>query len=110
PFLPDLAVRFLGVPVAPLEAGAVALRPEAGKPDARIVADATAHQLDGLAVNLDTQQLGGVIGLLVNSAPPIIMLVALAEPIAGLRLRFLGKLRVFVELSEDATAKARDLF
>ena len=81
-------------PIA-LEAGPVALAPEAGEPDAGLGPRPATHQADGRGLEANAEDFADPLEILIDRVPPIVVRAEFAIPAAGL---FLGGIREFGEL------------
>src|SRR5690606_32611155 len=94
--VPDAPRRALFIRVASFEAGAVALRAEAGEVDAGFVARAAAHQADGAGSEGDANDAAHLREILKDEIVPVPVADSFAEPGAGLLLRVIGKFVEFI--------------
>ena len=98
----DAKRRARGIGITALETGAVALRPEPGKPDAGLLAGAAAHQADGRCGERDAKDRADPLEVVVDAVPPVIV-DRFAEPGAGLVLGRVGQFGEVVDGGFDDT-------
>ena len=88
----DFRRRAFAIGIVAFERGAIALRPEARKPDARLLSHAAAHEADGASLEADSEDFRDLLEILIDGIVPIVVEAALAIPGAGIVFRGFGKL------------------
>ena len=102
--VPDARGRPLGVGPIAFEASAVALAPEAGKPDAGFGPRPAAHQPHEGGFEPDAENIADALEILIDRVPPIVVGTELAIPAARL---FLGRIGEFGELVDGGADDLR---